>query len=217
MTTGITARMISSVADFFSISLDEAKKKRSENLPNFATTLEWLRFEGFTDTEKYFADVHPEGEVDELEADENLRSFLQSIPLQKSVLTNSPKEHAERVLKKLNVADLFGSVIDIRDCNLNGKPYGEAYRIALERAGCDIDNAIFFDDQLKYTDGWELLGGLAVSVGRKNGGRISNAVLAKVEAANAKIFGEKKLPRGKTMHIDSIYEIDSLLQKLGVL
>jgi putative hydrolase of the HAD superfamily len=208
MDTGITFRMISCVAEFFDISYTEAVALRAQKLPGFSTTLEWLRHEGFSDTERYFSRVHPENEAEELPADPDLRPLLESITIPKSILTNSPREHADRVLKKLNVSDLFTNVCDIRDCHLNGKPYPEAYRKSLELCGGTINDTLFFDDQYKYTDGYEVLGGTAVIVGTENGAHLNSTLPSSL------------LPRmdqpphlGRTLSMPSIYGLPSLLKQ----
>ncbi|MDE6719154.1 MAG: HAD-IA family hydrolase [Treponemataceae bacterium] len=205
MDAGITRRMMEAVADFFGVDVETAAKMRRENLPKFSTTLEWLRSEGLSDTEKYFAKVHPENEADELSPDENLRGLISSISQSRVILTNSPREHAERVLKKLNVADLFSDIVDIRACGLQGKPYEGAYRAALEKCGGDVSNTIFVDDLLKYTDGFLALGGTAVLVGSQNGRPLNreNPIFANVPH-------EKN---GKLFKINSIYFLPDLLNK----
>ena len=205
MDAGITRRMMEAVADFFGVDVETAAKMRRENLPKFSTTLEWLRSEGLSDTEKYFAKVHPENEADELSPDENLRGLISSISQSRVILTNSPREHAERVLKKLNVADLFSDIVDIRACGLQGKPYEGAYRAALEKCGGDVSNTIFVDDLLKYTDGFLALGGTAVLVGNQNGRPLNreNPIFANVPH-------EKN---GKLFKINSIYFLPDLLNK----
>ncbi|MBQ9238061.1 MAG: HAD-IA family hydrolase [Treponema sp.] len=204
MDEGIRTRMIRAVADYFGTSYDAAVALRQKQLPYFSTTLEWLRSEGLPDPERYFAQVHPAHEADELAFDPHLRPLLESIPLPKSILTNAPREHAERVLAKLNVSDLFTSITDIRDCALQGKPYPAAYRLALERAGCTIEHALFLDDQYKYTAGWEALGGVAVLVGTQNGTPLHESALPS---------STKKNTRGKTVRIDSVYEVPALLKR----
>lgn len=195
------------VAEYFHISFDEAVILRHEKLPGFSTTLEWLRHEGLTDTEKYFAAVHPKNETEELPFDPDLRPLLQTIPLPKIILTNAPREHAERVLDKLNVADLFDSICDIRDCKLNGKPYPEAFHTALKMCGGTIDDSVFLDDQTKYTDGFAALGGTAVLVGNKPGWSLEKTASA--------VTAEVPPHPGRTLKISSIYILPSLLKQLS--
>ena len=210
ITAGFLNRTIAFVSDFFNISREEAREKRLRNLPNFSTTLEWLQSEGLTDVEGYLAYMHPESEADELEADANLRPLLASIGIPKSILTNSPLEHAERVLKKLNVADEFESICDIRDCNFKGKPYETAYRAALKKCGGTTDDSLFFDDQFKYVDGYAALGGVAVLVGTHNGTPLGAGASPELNAVSA-----PPLHPGRVLRMADIYALPALLKQIA--
>jgi len=208
MDTGITFRMLSCVAEFFNITYEEAVTLRRQKLPGFSTTLEWLRHEGMTDVEHYFAAVHPENEADELPPDPQLRPLLASVDIEKSILTNSPKEHAMRVLNRLNVTDQFTNVCDIRDCGLNGKPYAGAYNRALSMCGGTVDDTLFFDDMYKYTDGYEALGGTAVIVGTQNGTHMTRAL------PEVRTGAQTQPPHpGRTLRIPDIYYLPTLLKQ----
>ena len=209
ITAGFLNRTIAFVSEFFHISREEAREKRLHNLPNFSTTLEWLQSEGLADVERYLEYMHPESEADELDADMNLRPLLASIDTPKSILTNSPHEHADRVLKKLNVADLFESICDIRDCRFKGKPYEGAYRAALEKCGGTIADTLFFDDQFKYVDGYATLGGTAVLVGTHNGTHLAAGASPELSAVSA-----PPLHPGRVLRIDYIYEMPALLKQI---
>lgn len=206
MDAGITRRMMEAVAEFWRVDMETAVELRKKNVPRFSTTLEWLRSEGLKDIETYFAKVHPDNEADELLCDNELRAFLQSIEQSKVILTNAPREHADRVLKKLNVADLFSAVIDIRACGLLGKPYASSYKMALQKIGGTIEDTIFLDDQCKYTDGYVALGGTALLVGNKNGAHLS--------PDSAACNNESRPHPGRTVKIDSVYDLPKILAGL---
>jgi len=206
MDRGITRRMLECVAEFFNVSPDEAVRLRAERITHYSTTLEWLRAEGLTDVEKFLAHVHPENEADELPPQEGLRNFLISLDYPKSILTNAPREHADRVLAKLGIGDLFSAVCDIRDCGFLGKPYPQAYTTALSKTGAEIGTTLFLDDMTKYTDGWAALGGTAVLVGNKNGRKLSGDAEAVKRGGNPE--------KGKTLRLDSIYGLPGLIAEL---
>jgi putative hydrolase of the HAD superfamily len=161
----ISQRMIAYVAQFLGMSVEETRSLRHERAKLYGTTLEWIMTEkGFTDVEAYFAAVHPEGEEYCIEYNPALGELLDSIPARKAVLTNSPLEHAERVLAKLGVRDRFDAVYDIRSNNLRGKPRPEAYVRACEGMGVSVADTVFVDDMPKYTRGFIEVGGRAVLV-----------------------------------------------------
>ena len=207
MDKGITRRMLECVADFFHCDMEAAIKLRSERIVHYSTTLEWLRSEGLTDIEGFLAHVHPANEADELPPQPGLRDFLISLNMPMSVLTNAPHEHADTVLGKLGIADLFEAVTDIRDAGFNGKPYPDSYMAALKKVGANIENTLFLDDMQKYTDGWVALGGTAVLIGESNGKALAEDAesMKKARAAN------KSGRPGKTIRMKSICEIKSIL------
>ena len=207
MDKGITRRMLECVADFFHTDMEGATALRAEKIVHYSTTLEWLRAEGMNDIEGFLAHVHPDNEADELQPQPALRDFLISLDMPMSILTNAPHEHADRVLAKLGVADLFEAVTDIRDAGFNGKPYPDSYMAALRKVGATIENTLFLDDMQKYTDGWVALGGTAVLIGDQNGKPLTEDAESMKKARAANTTGRP----GKTIRLASIYEIGSVL------
>jgi putative hydrolase of the HAD superfamily len=158
----IVRRMNEYVARYLGISPDEAFALRRKEAVRYGTTLEWLRAEkGFSDVEAYFAAVHPEGEEHLIREDPELARVLDALELPKAVLTNSPSEHARRVLAKLGVADRFEAIYDIRFNGLRGKPWPEAYRRSCAAMGAAVEETVFVDDLPKYVRGFLDLGGRA--------------------------------------------------------
>ena len=204
MCSGITNRMMECVADFFHCSMEEAFALRKEKMVHFSTTQEWLRSEGMTDIEGFLARVHPDNEADQLQPQPGLREFLISLNMPMSILTNAPHEHADRVLAKLGISDLFMAITDIRDTDFNGKPYAFAYKAALKKAGAELKSTLFFDDMQKYTDGWVALGGTAILIGDQNGSPLSADARARQ--------GVVPVAGGSTVRMKSIYELPEFLK-----
>lgn len=163
MDNDIARRMNEFVASYLGVGHDEAREIRRAQRSRFGTTLEWLMKEkGFSDPENYFAAVHPEGEEYCIEPDPGLGPLLDAIHLPKAVFTNSPSEHAERVLRKLGVRSRFEAVYDIRFCALRGKPHAAAFRRVCEACGVEPGDAAFVDDMPVYVRGFVELGGRGV-------------------------------------------------------
>lgn len=158
-------RMGEFAATYLGTSPQRAMEMRRERSSEYGTTLEWLMGErGFRDPEAFFASVHPDGEESCLEADPAIARALDSIPLPKSILTNAPREHADRVLAKLGLTDRFEAVYDIRFCSLKGKPRPGAFSSVLAACGARPEETLFIDDIPRYVEGFMTLGGLGVVV-----------------------------------------------------
>ena len=171
ITKNITKRMIDFVCSYLNVEKSEAKAMRLEGLKNFGTTLEWLITEhglSKVGVENFLSSVHPEEEKYEVPFDKNLRAFLLSLNTEMSILTNSPYEHAERILKRLKILDLFKVIVDLRGNNFKGKPEKNAYLKAISQAGFTIEETLFVDDYIKYVKGFEAIGGKAVLIDENN-------------------------------------------------
>jgi len=156
----VARRMREFAAAFLGTTPEEAWRQRMAAVQQYGTCLEWLMGEkGFTDIEDYLAAVHPPDEADSLAPDGELRAFLSGIPLPKAILTNSPHEHADLVLGKLGLGDIFTHIFDIRQCGFLGKPRREVYDNALRVLGLSAREVLFIDDHPRYVQGFITLGG----------------------------------------------------------
>jgi putative hydrolase of the HAD superfamily len=163
----VNRRVNEYLARYLRLPPEEAWALRKERIKarNYGTTLEWLRSEeGFdaAETERYLAYIHPEGEADVLLPDPALRSLLLSLTLPMAILTNSPREHALRVLDKLELTGLFPLIFDIRRNGLKGKPDLAVYRSVCAGLGVRPESCMLVDDVARYVEGFRVLGGVGV-------------------------------------------------------
>jgi putative hydrolase of the HAD superfamily len=153
-------RMILFLARYFSISEEEARALRTTYGARYGTTLGGLVIEGgLADPEVYIREVHPENVEDYIQKDSALRPMLVSLPYPKSIFTNSPKEHALRILEHLEIADCFEEVFDIRFCHFIGKPVRDSYERVLVKLGKRPQEVLLVDDIPKYLENYAALGG----------------------------------------------------------
>jgi len=156
----VRERMQKYSAAFLGLSAEEAWKERMDKVHLYGTNLEWLIGEkGFTDIEDYLATVHPPDEADSLQPNPALRKFLEGISVPKAILTNSPREHADRIIDKLGLEGIFTHIFDVRLCNFIGKPHPDFFRAALNILDEQPDTVLFIDDLPRYVEGFIKLGG----------------------------------------------------------
>ncbi|MDR2786195.1 MAG: HAD-IA family hydrolase [Treponema sp.] len=156
-------RIIAFSSRLLGITPEAALIQRREGITRYGTTLEWLMGDkGFTAIDEYYAAVHPAGEEDCIPPDPELRRFLQSLNIPLAILTNSPREHTDRVLAKIGIADLFTHIFDMRWNGNQGKPLPSAFNRALDALGAAADNTLFIDDTPRYVQGYRDLGGRGI-------------------------------------------------------
>ena len=166
----VSSRVNDYIAEYLNLSREEAWARRVERIKQcgYGTTLEWLRAEeGFDDKEleNYFACIHPEHEADALPPDPALRNFLCSLSSRNipfAILTNATIEHAHRILNKLQVADLFPLIYDMRKNGLKGKPDAGMFGRVLNELGVAAPSCLLVDDVPFYVEGYISFGGTGV-------------------------------------------------------
>lgn len=155
------------VARFLEVEEPTAEQMRREARGRHGTTLAWLLAEaGLEDADPYLEAVHPI-DLSRWITDEHAaeaRETLDAIDLPASVLTNSPREHAERVLDRLGLCDRFERVFDLRSNGFVGKPDPSVYHRVLDELEIRANTTLFVDDMLQYLLPFRDLGGNVVQV-----------------------------------------------------
>ena len=134
------------VQQFLQLSPEEAQALRHHYYHTYGTTLGGLQRHHDVDQEQYLLFVH-DIVLDALASDTNeLKLALDRLPLYKVIFTNSPREHAERVLKRLDLLSHFDTIFDIRSVAFRGKPHDDAYFTVLQALGCHANECVLFED-----------------------------------------------------------------------
>jgi len=190
----IDHRMTAFVAEHLGIPPTNAKAKRIKYRDNYGTTLQGLvHDDGFNNPEEFFNKVHPADIHRYIEKDPQLREMLLSIKIPKSILTNSPREHAFRILKYLEIDTFFENIFDIRFNNFKGKPALELYEKVLKTIDKKPQNVLFIDDLELYLQPFMEIGGNVLLVNENEAGSVLNSIPV--------INSIKQLPRYLKTHL----------------
>jgi len=156
----VSVRMSAFVAEYLRVGEAEAVRIRRRLRVVHGTTLTGLmREHGLEVAEQYLAYTHDVPVEDFLAEDPRLAAALSSIPLPKSVLTNSPLEHAERVLNRLGIRPLFDRIFDLRFNGFTGKPDSSVYTRALGELGRRAPEVLLVDNHFDYLAPFLAMGG----------------------------------------------------------
>jgi len=143
----IDQKMTSFIADNLKISNEEAFNIQKQNFIDHGTTLAGFMNSGNDkiDPDKFLEFVH-DINLNSLKEDSNLRKILLLLPGKKYIFTNGTKKHAENVLKKLNLENIFQSIFGIKEANYLPKPNLETYNLFLKTYKIDPKTSIMFED-----------------------------------------------------------------------
>jgi putative hydrolase of the HAD superfamily len=143
--TQIDARMTEYVSRLLDLSPKEAKAVQHAYYRAYGTTLNGLMAIHHIDPDDYLAYVH-NIDLSVLQPDPKLKAALKQLPGRLIVFTNGSSEHAERILKRLEIHDMIETIFDIRRSSYIPKPSARAYRRLIGQTAIDPWVSAFFED-----------------------------------------------------------------------
>ncbi len=141
----IESRMTDYMAAFLKLPRDEARIRQKELYRQYGTTLNGLMREHDCDAEDYLGFVH-DIDLSELGPDAPLGAALAALPGRRFVFTNGCRDHAQRILDRLEMAHLFDAVWDIRTIGFAPKPQASAYDAVVAAGGVNPSESAMFED-----------------------------------------------------------------------
>lgn len=149
---------------------DGIEPLRDRLLKQYGTTLRGLHEERGIDVQAYLDFVHDLDLSSVLKPDLELRGFLGSFPQKKYIFTNASQGHAENVLTRMDLLDLFSGIIGVGAIQPYCKPMPEAFKIMLQHLNiADPSTCLYADDNLPNLATAQSLGMVPLYVGRKQG------------------------------------------------
>ncbi|MBI1328774.1 MAG: pyrimidine 5'-nucleotidase [Alphaproteobacteria bacterium] len=122
----IDTKMTRYVADLLDVSDDDARIVQKAYYRDHGTTLNGLMQRHGVEPEDFLAFVH-DIDLATLEPDAILHAGIARLPGRRVIFTNGCTNHAERVLAKLGLTDLFSEIWDIRATGYRPKPDRSGY------------------------------------------------------------------------------------------
>jgi putative hydrolase of the HAD superfamily len=141
----IEARMTDYVMAFLKLPREEAYVRQKELYRRYGTTLSGLMHEHGATPDDYLHYVH-DIDLSSLGPDPALAQAIARLPGRRFVFTNGCRDHAARILDRLQMKDLFDAVWDIRTMAFQPKPERAAYASVVEAGGVACAQAAMFDD-----------------------------------------------------------------------
>ena len=148
----IKQRMNEFMSERMNIPSDEIPALREKYYLQYGTTLKGLEKHHDINVADFLAYVHDLPLENYLTPNPIQREIIASLPTRKLIFTNADVPHAERVLKALNLRDLFSAIVDVTTVAPYCKPMPESFAIAMKIAGeTDPSRCVMIDDLARTT------------------------------------------------------------------
>ena len=96
---------------------------------------------------KYVHDI----DISFMKEDKIMRNELENLNMEKFIFTNGSAEHAQNILTRLGIYDLFGKekVFDIKDARYIPKPEEQTFDLMVKKFGINPKETIYIEDIAK--------------------------------------------------------------------
>ncbi len=141
----VDTRIRDYVAQFLGVSTDDAHRIQKEYYQRYGTTMRGMMTEHGVSADDYLRFVHA---IDHspLEPNPALGAAIEKLPGRKLILTNGTVEHAQAILKRLEIHEHFEDVFDIIAAELEPKPAAQTYEKFFVRHDITPSRAAMFED-----------------------------------------------------------------------
>lgn len=144
----IEGRMTAFVARETGLPRDQAFALQKRYLSEHGTTLAGLMANHGVDPEAFLNEVH-DVSMAGLVPDPGLREAIAALPGRRLVFTNGDRRHAERVLAKLKLDDLFEATFHIALADYIPKPHPKTFARMIEAHDVTPATTAFFEDSAR--------------------------------------------------------------------
>ena len=136
------------VSSYLKIELKDAKKLQKKYYKQHGTTLKGMMDNHDVDPDLFLSEVH-KLDYSIVEPDHELNKQIEKLDGRKIIYTNANRQHADDVLKRLELTHMFREIFDIKIANYIPKPEISPYKQMIDEYNIDPASAIMFDDIAK--------------------------------------------------------------------
>ena len=136
------------VSKHLKIELKKAKELQKKYYKQHGTTLKGMMDNHNVDPDIFLSEVH-NLDYSIVEPNHELNEQLEKLEGRKIIYTNANRQHANNVLKRLELTHMFKEIFDIKDANYIPKPEISPYIQIIDDYDINPTSAIMFDDIAK--------------------------------------------------------------------
>lgn len=156
-------RMEAFIQQRLGLSQEAARRLHKDYYVRYGTALSGLMRENAIEPGEFLDYVH-DIDLAVVEANEALAAAIAALPGKRYIFTNGSVKHAENVMARLGVSDLFDDIFDIEAAGYTPKPHRQTYERFLGAHRVAAQRAAMFEDLAHNLESAHALGMTTVLV-----------------------------------------------------
>jgi len=146
----VSKRMTLFIQEKLGLDEKKAKELQTNYFYKYNTSLNGLMLHHNVIGDEFLKYVH-DIDISFMKEDKILRSELENLDMEKFIFTNGSAQHAQNILTRLGIYDLFGKekVFDIKDAGYVPKPEAQTFDLMVKKFGIKPKETIYIEDIAK--------------------------------------------------------------------
>ena len=146
----VSKRMTLFIQEKLGLDEKKAKELQTNYFYKYNTSLNGLMLHHNVIGDEFLKYVH-DIDISFMKEDKIMRNELENLNMEKFIFTNGSAEHAQNILTRLGVYDLFGKekVFDIKDAGYVPKPEAQTFDLMIKKFGINPKETIYIEDIAK--------------------------------------------------------------------
>ena len=146
----VSKRMTLFIQEKLGLDEKKAKELQTNYFYKYNTSLNGLMLHHNVIGDEFLKYVH-DIDISFMKEDKILRTELENLDMEKFIFTNGSAEHAQNILTRLGIYDLFGKekVFDIKDAGYVPKPEAQTFDLMVKKFDIKPKETIYIEDIAK--------------------------------------------------------------------
>ena len=146
----VSKRMTLFIQEKLGLDEKKAKELQTNYFYKYNTSLNGLMLHHNVIGDEFLKYVH-DIDISFMKEDKTMRNELENLDMEKFIFTNGSAEHAQNILTRLGIYDLFGKekVFDIKDAGYAPKPEAQTFDLMVKKFGIKPKETIYIEDIAK--------------------------------------------------------------------
>ena len=146
----VSKRMTLFIQEKLGLDKKKAKELQTNYFYKYNTSLNGLMLHHNVIGDEFLKYVH-DIDISFMKEDKIMRNELENLDMEKFIFTNGSAEHAQNILTRLGIYDLFGKekIFDIKDAGYVPKPEAQTFDLMVKKFGIKPKETIYIEDIAK--------------------------------------------------------------------